>query len=182
MTFAPLAAALGLTLLSSAAFAQAPVEARPVGGTASPIDLQFAGRASASNTFEIRSSEMALRRSRDPAVRDMARWMIESHRMAERKLQRAASSADDQGGAAPVVNPTTAAMLDELGGLSGAAFDKAYVTDQVAAHELTSQQMSDYGVQGSYAPLLRYEAMTLPEVNDHLVHFEILQRGMGGGM
>lgn len=181
MKIAILAGALGLTLLSSTAFAQDPVYASPAGGVASPIDRQFAGRASASNTFEIRSSQMALQKSRDPAVRDLARWMIDSHTMAERKLQGAASYADDQGAAGPVETPTTSATLSDLGALDGAAFDKAYVAAQVEAHQRAARQMDDYAVQGSYAPLLRYEAATLPEVDDHLAHFEALQARMSGG-
>ena len=173
-----LAASLGLTLMSSAALAQDPVAASPAGGAASPVDRQFVGRASASNTFEIRSSQMALQRSRDPAVRALARDMIGSHTKAERNLQQSARYDDDQGGAEPVVNPRTEGMLADLGALSGADFDKLYVDDQVAAHQLTARQMSDYAIQGSYAPLLRYEAMTLPEVNAHLAHFEGLQARM----
>lgn len=186
MRIATLAGALGLAFLSSAAVAQEPVLASPSGGVASPLDRQFAGRASASNTFEIRSSRLALRKSRDPAVRDMARWMIDSHTMAERKLQGAAAYEGYQGGADPVETPVTSAALSDLGALDGAAFDKAYVDAQVEAHERTARQMSDYAVQGSYAPLLRYEAMTLPEVDDHLAHFAALQarmpRGSSDGM
>ena len=178
MKLATLAGALGLALLSTAALAQDPVYATPAGGTASPIDRQFAGRAAASNTFEIRSSQLALRKSRDPAVRDMARWMIQSHTAAERKLLGAASYADYLGGASPVETPMTADMLANLATLDGAAFDKAYVDDQVAGHAMTAQQMQDYAVQGSYAPLLRYEASTLPEVEDHLAHFRFLQAHM----
>ena len=181
MKIAILAGALGLALLSSAALAQDAAPASPAGGVASPLDRQFAGRASASNTFEIRSSQMALRKSHDPAVRDLARWMIDSHTMAERKLQAAASYADNQGASGPVETPTTSATLSDLGALDGAAFDKAYVDAQVEAHQRTAGQMGDYAIQGSYAPLLRYEAMTLPEVDDHLAHFEALQARMSRG-
>lgn len=179
MKIAILSGALGLALLSSTAFAQAP--APMAGGTASPIDRQFAGNAAASNTFEILSSRLALRKSRDPAVRDMARWMIDAHTGAERKLQGAATYADDQGAAGPALTPTTSATLDDLRALDGAAFDKAYVDAQVAAHEMTARQMDDYAVQGSYAPLLRYDAMTLPEVDAHLAHFRDLQAHMDRG-
>lgn len=180
MKISTLAGALGLALLSSAALAQDPVVATPAGGVASPIDRQFAGQASASNTFEIRSSRMALKKSRDPAVRDMARWMIDSHTAAERKLQGAATYADYMGAADPVETPTTSATLADLAGLDGASFDKAYVDAQVAGHAMTAQQMQGYAVQGSYAPLLRYEAATLPEVEDHLAHFQALQAHMSG--
>ncbi len=175
-----LAGALGFTLLSATAFAQDPVYASPAGGVASPIDRQFAGRASASNTFEILSSRMALQKSHDPAVRDIARWMVDSHTMAERKLQGAATYADYQGGAGLVETPTTSATLSDLGALDGAAFDKASVGAQVEAHQRTARQMGDDAVQGSYAPLLRYEAMTLPEVKDHLAHVRDLQARMSG--
>ena len=161
--------ALTLTLTASTAFAQ-------TAGTASPIDRRFAGEAAAGNTFEIRSSQMALQKSRDPAVRDMARWMIQSHTLAERKLEAAARDADDQGGAAPVVTPITEAMLSALSGLDGAAFDKAYVTDQVAAHQMTAQKLDDYRQTGSYGPLLAWDAQTAPEVNAHLAHFEAMSK------
>lgn len=180
MKTAILAGALGLALTSSAALAQDPVSVSPAAGVASPIDRQFAGRASASNTFEIRSSQMALRKSHDPAVRDMARWMIDSHTSAERNLQGAATYEDYQGGAAPVETPTTSATLADLGALDGKAFDRAYVAAQVEGHALTAQRLQDYAVQGSYAPLLRYDAATLPEVQDHLAHFQDLQARMGG--
>lgn len=184
MTLTHLAGALGIALLSSAALAQpalaqqAPRAMSDI-GTTSPLDRQFAARAAASNTFEIRSSQMALRKSHDPAVRALAHWMIESHTMAAAKLRAATRNGEGLDGA-PVVTPTTDGMLSDLGGLDGAAFDKAYVADQVAAHQMTADQMSDYAVQGSYAPLLRYDAATLPEVQDHLAHFRDLQAEMSG--
>lgn len=178
MTRPFLAGAFGLALLSTASYAQAPVMATPAGGTTSPIDRQFEARAAASNTFEIRSSEMALRRSHDPAVRDLARWMIESHTAAAHALAAVADTTAMPETAGPVETPETNAMLAELAGLQGADFDRAYVSDQVSAHALTAQQMSDYAVQGSYAPLLRYEAMTRPEVEQHLAHFRALDASM----
>ena len=184
MTLSHLAGALGIALLSSAALAQpasaqrAPRAVSDI-GTTSPLDRQFAARAAASNTFEIRSSQMALRKSRDPAVRDLAHWMIESHTMAAAELRAAARNGEGLDGA-PVVTPTTDGMLGDLAALDGADFDKAYVADQVAAHRMTADQMADYAIQGSYAPLLRYEAATLPEVNRHLTHFQVLQGGMSG--
>ncbi len=161
--------ALALPLMASAAFAQT------AGEVASPIDRQFAGDAAASNMFEITSSQMALRKSRDPAVRNMARWMIQSHTLAGRKLQAAARNLDE-GGAVPAVTPAMESMLSELSGLDGATFDKAYVTDQVASHELTAQKLDDYRQAGSYGPLLSWDAKTAPEVNAHLVHFEALSQ------
>ncbi len=178
MKLAFLAGALGLAFLSGPALAQDAALATGTGGVASPLDRQFTGRASASNTFEIRSSQLALAKSRDPAVREMARWMIDSHRMAQRQLQGAATYADYRGSADMVETPTTAATLADLSALTGPAFDKAYVDAQVEAHQRTARQMSDYAVQGSYAPLLRYEAATLPEVDAHLAQFEDLQAAM----
>ena len=106
--------------------------------------------------------------------------IVQSHTAAEQKLQGAATYAGYMGGAGPVETPKTSAMLTELAGLSGAAFDRAYVADQIAGHEMAAQQFKDYDAQDSYAPLLRYDAATLPEVEDHLAHFETLQARMGG--
>lgn len=161
--------ALALTLTASTAFAQT------AGEVASPIDRQFAAEAAGSNMFEITSSQMALQKSRDPAVRNMARWMIQSHTLAGRKLQAAARDLDE-GGAVPAVTPSMESMLSELSTLDGAAFDKAYVTGQVASHQLTAQKLDDYRQAGSYGPLLSWDAKTTPEVNAHLVHFEALSQ------
>jgi len=170
MKFLTAVGALALTLTASTAFAQT------AGEVASPIDRQFAAEAAGSNMFEITSSQMALQKSRDPAVRNMARWMIQSHTLAGRKLQAAARDLDDEGGAVPAVTPSMESMLSELSTLDGAAFDKAYVTDQVASHQLTAQKLDDYRQAGSYGPLLSWDAKTTPEVNAHLVHFEALSQ------
>ena len=165
-----LAGAFALTLIASSAFAQ------DNAAVASPIDKVFAGNASVSNTFEIKSSELALQKSRDPVIRDMARWMIHDHTMAERQLQAATHYANSDHDAAPAVDDMTQGMLEKLATLDGSAFDKAYVADQVAAHQMTAMKLTDYRQAGSYGPLLAWDAKTAPAVDEHLEHFEMLSK------
>ena len=165
-----LAGAFALTLTASGAFAQ------DNASVASPIDKVFAGNASISNTFEIRSSELALQKSRDPVIIGMARWMIHDHTMAERQLQAATRYANSDHDAAPAVDDMTEGMLNQLGTLDGSAFDEAYVADQVTAHRMTAVKLTDYRQAGSYGPLLAWDAKTAPAVDEHLEHFEMLSK------
>ena len=132
----------------------------------SPIDRKFAASASDGNTFEIRSSRLALEQSQDPRVRAFARRMIDDHVMAQRKLEAASAMADTD--SAPTLYPEHEAKIEALSQMSGADFDKAYLADQVEAHEMTSRALQDFSAGGYDPALLGWADKTLPVVNMHL--------------
>lgn len=138
----------------------------------SPIDRQFAAKASVGNTFEVKSSRLALQRSTDPEVRAMARWMIDDHTKAQRLLDGAAAKSGTESGLA--LDDDHEGKLAALGGLSGPAFDQAYVTDQVEAHRETAKALTDFEAMGYDPALMRWASATLTAVNLHLLHFEEL--------
>ena len=141
--------ALAFTVTASAAIAQT------AGEVASPIDRQFAGDAAASNAFEITSSQLALRKSRDPAVRNMARWMIQSHTLAGRKLQAAARNLDDEGGAVPAAAPGLARR------------------EGPAAHVLTSIEFLSGGTKVLETPLVPADVVSVPNRDAVAFQFDV---------
>lgn len=122
-----LVAALALTA-ASAAQAEA----------AKPNDAQIAHIAYTAGAIDIAAGQQALKTSKNKAVRTFAEEMVRDH-----------TAVNDQAlalvkrlGVTPQDNPTSTSLkkdadakLQQLAKLSGAAFDKAYVQNEVAFHK-----------------------------------------------
>lgn len=129
-----LAAALAFAL-PAAALAQA----------AAPNDAQIAHIAYTAGQIDIAAGKQALEKSRNAKVRAFATEMVRDH-----------TAVNDQAlalvkklGVTPQDNPTSqslskdaAAKLKTYAGLKGAAFDKAYVANEVAFHKTVNGALS----------------------------------------
>ena len=96
----------------------------------------------------------------------VSRKMIKDHVLAEKKLQTAAKGSGAT--VAMSLDDPHQAMVTALESKSGADFDKAYVADQVQAHQETAALLSDYKASGDDAKLKTWATKTLPAVNMHL--------------
>ena len=103
-----------------------------------PSDPQIAHIAYTAGLIDIDAAKLALSKTADPAVKDFAQSMLDDH-----------TAVNDQAlalvkklGVTPEDNPTSEALMAaaaakqaELKGLEGAAFDKAYIDNEVAYHK-----------------------------------------------
>lgn len=150
-----LTGALALSTLAGPAFAQTPMPA-----------ADFAMKASVGNTFEVEESKLALKQASSPKVKSFATMMIHDHTGAEKKLMAAG-----KGTGTPIemkLDDPHQAMVTALGSKNGAEFDKAYIADQVTAHQDTATLLGDYEKSGDDAKLKTWAKMTLPTVEMHL--------------
>lgn len=159
-------------IVIATAFALAAGTASAWAQTANPLDGQFAAMASVGNSFEIASSRLALQRASDPQVLAFARMMIADHGKAQAQLDSAAASAGTEAGV--MLDADHQKMVDDLSARSGADFDTAYVTDQVAAHQESEGLLSGYVSAGTDPSLQRYAAKALPVVEMHLRRIQTL--------
>ncbi len=121
-------AALALTAsLGAAAFAQ--------DNTPLKSDQDFVNTAIAGGIAEVRESRLALERSQNPAIRAFAQKMIEDHSAANTKL--AAVAKQEKLTYPTDVTADESSEYRTLTALSGRDFDRAYVADQLAAHQAT---------------------------------------------
>ena len=133
-----------------------------------PVDLNYARAASASNTFEIRSSQLALMKGRSAMVKKHARMMIKDHTAAQAKLKAITAAAG-----APVKDmlmPDQAAMMAKLERLNGRAFDREYTMGQIVGHKKTLATIKAYLGKGKHEGLLGYARNSEPVVAMHLDH------------
>jgi putative membrane protein len=161
MKFALFVGALALSALGGSAYAQSPTSA-----------ADFAMKASVGNTLEVEESKLALKQASSPKIKAFAKMMIHDHSMAEKKLTAAAKTA---GATVEMkLDDPHQAMVTALQGKTGADFDKAYVADQVQAHQEAATLLGDYQTSGDDAKLKAWAKATLPTVNMHLKRIQAI--------
>jgi putative membrane protein len=134
-----------------------------------PVDAQaFVVQATQSNTFEIVSSELALERSKHPAVRRIAEHLIRDHALAQQQLAAIAAEVGLKV-PEPSLNSEQQAIVAELRDLWGKAFDAAYLQAQVVAHEQAIALFVGFASNDANPrPLRLFAIQTLPVLGRHL--------------
>jgi putative membrane protein len=112
---------------------------------AAPNDAQIAHIAYTAGQLDIAAAEQALKISKTKAVRDFASEMIRDHKAVNDKALALVKKLN----VTPQDNPTSQSLTKDANAklasyakLSGAAFDKAYVTNEVAYHKTVNGALS----------------------------------------
>jgi putative membrane protein len=163
-----LPAALGAALLAGAAYA----------APAAPTDPQIAHIAYTAGQIDIEAGQQALDKTKNPQIKDFAQQMVRDH-----------TAVNDQALAlvkklkvTPEDNPTSRALQDaakkerdKLANLSGAAFDKAYIDNEVAFHKTVNRALSKTLIPDAKNPELKSLLQTgLKLFTEHQTHAEQL--------
>jgi putative membrane protein len=122
------AAVAALSLLSGAAMAQA----------AKPTDPQIAHIAYTAGNIDIAAAKQAVAKSTNKDVKAFAEDMIRDHEAVNKQaldLVKKLNVTPEDNDTSKTLSKNAAAKLDELSKLSGAAFDKAYVANEVGYHK-----------------------------------------------
>jgi putative membrane protein len=130
-------------------------------------------KAGAGDLYEIQSSQLALEKSRTEAVRSFAQMMIEHHRMTTKQVTDAAKTAG-LAPAAPALEPDQATMIAQLQGLSGSAFDRAYIDQQKTAHQKALALHQTYARSGDAPALKAAAAGAVPIIERHIAALRAL--------
>jgi putative membrane protein len=173
---------------ASTADAAAPVAAASAPATqpAAPAvtDPQIAAIVVAANQVDIDAGNLAKERASDPRVREFAQRMITDHG----GVNQAASDLVGRLGVTPEPNPISQQLTSdgeakraELQGQSGAAFDRAYIANEVAYHQAVLGAIDQTLIPGAQnAELKALLEQTRPAVAAHLDHARQLQSSLGG--
>jgi putative membrane protein len=128
--FAKLSAGLAtLCLLTAPLFAQS---------VAKPTDPQIAHIAYTAGQIDIDAAKQALQKSKNKEVRDFAQDMVRDHTEVNRQalaLVKKLKVTPEDNDTSRALTKQAVAKREELAKLNGAAFDKAYVANEVAYHK-----------------------------------------------
>jgi putative membrane protein len=126
----------------------------------------FVTKAAIANMFEIKTSEQAVKTSKNADVLAFAKMMIKDHTAAGKKFETAAAATS---GLTPPValDDDHQKTLDDLAAKTGTDFDKAYVDIQQSAHADAVSLFDDYSKNGKDTALQTFATDTLPTLQAH---------------
>jgi putative membrane protein len=107
-------------------------------GAAKPTDPQIAHIAYTAGQLDIEAAKQALTKSKNKEVRDFAQDMVRDHTEVNKQalaLVKKLKVTPEDNDTSRALTKQAAAKRDELSKLNGAAYDKAYVANEVAYHK-----------------------------------------------
>jgi putative membrane protein len=129
-------------------------------------DREFVNKAAIGGVAEVELGRVAIQRAARPSVKSFGERMVTDHGRANAELATLARSKGMD--VSNTLDVSHQAMRDRLSGLSGADFDRAYMsemvrdhTEDVAAFERAAQAATDADVKA-------YAARSLPMLREHL--------------
>lgn len=145
-------------------------DANPAATIATPADEAsapvFVEKASASDLFEVEAAKLAQATSKNAAVKKFAADMIAAHTKSTEALKKAIADAGQTTLMVVTVLPADLqAKLDDL--KKDANFDKAYLENQVDAHQNALNLMQRYAQDGDVPAIKAFAATTAPVVQQH---------------
>jgi len=140
--------------------------AKPAPDAANNQDKLFVRQASLGNRAEVDLAKLAATKGTSPGVKSFAKRMQNDHGESLDRLSKAHKGVKMD--MPRDLDPEHQRVRSELDKLSGAPFDRAYLTAQVQDHQRTANLLLWHLSYGQNAELVRYSADTLPVVLDHL--------------
>jgi putative membrane protein len=129
---------------------------------------QFVELAAAAHMFEIESARLASERARHPGVRALAESIIAASRNSAGALETAAGAADPPLPYAPSLSAYQLNSIEALRNAPPAAFDRAFLGQQLDAQQRLLTLLTDYAITGDVAPLRRHASEVADPVRQNL--------------
>ena len=145
--------------------------------TTNNTDVLFMEVGTMSNLTEILTSQLALQKSQNAAVRAYAQRMIAEHTAAQNQLNAIAARKNVRITDKPGADQRL--LFNKLSTLSGVAFDRMYVMVQVMGHDMTLKLIDNYLTIGRDPDGLAYARQIRPAVAMHLRDAQALQQQLG---
>lgn len=128
-------------------------------------DKQFVTMVSQGNLTEIKTSQLALKKSSDKKVRMVATMLIQQHGKAQKDLKSVAQLHQVSLPATPSAKQRSEYRM--MSRMSGASFDKAYMQAQVRSHNATVALFNKQLEDGNETHVRSFAAKYLPDIQNH---------------
>lgn len=138
----------------------------------------FIDSAGSSDLLEIAEGKLALSRSSNAKIRDFATMMIAAHDKSTAALQAAADAAGEAANMPSALPDELQAKLAALTRSPSGTFDRAYVADQIAAHQDALSALKAYARDGDMPALKKFASGAVPVVEEHLTRAQALQASL----
>lgn len=129
---------------------------------------KFANDVGASDYYEVEAGKLAQEKAQAKGLKDFGKLMVDHHTASTDKLKAAGAKASPAITPNPALTAEQQANLAALRAADGAAFDAAYKTQQVAAHEKALAAVKAYAATGDVPELKKFASDAEKIVEAHL--------------
>ena len=144
---------------------------------ATGADAAFVKKAADGGMAEVALAKLAQEKASNPDVKSFAATLEKDHTAANDELKEVASKKNITLPASPSKNHQ--ALHDKLAKLSGAEFDKAYVSAMLEDHQKDVREFARVSSASGDADVKAFATKTLPTLKDHLKQVQDLSKSMG---
>ena len=138
----------------------------------------YVPNATMGDMYEIQAADIALERSKNAQVRELAQMIKADHTAASEKFKAAAPQAAPDVQLPTELDERRKGLIDNLRSATAADFDKTYIDQQVAAHQEAVTLHRGFS-DNTDAPTLAEHARTvLPKIEAHLQRAQALQESL----
>ena len=170
----------GIALALASAAAALPASAQtpppPPPAEAKSQAMPYVMASGMSDLFEINSSQIALQKSQNPAIKRFATAMIRDHQKTTAATMAAAKKAG-LNPTPPMLDAGATASINELQQAAPGDFDRIYLAQQVPAHQATLDLQKSYAAGGDQAALRANAKKAVPIITRHLDMATKMQSG-----
>ena len=146
-----------------------------------PSDPQIAHIAYTAGNIDVAAAKQALAKSHNVAVREFASEMVRDHEAVNDKalaLVKELKVTPEDNATSQALNKGAAEEMKKLAALNGAAFDKAYVANEVAYHKTVNGALANTLIPNAQNAELKALLQTgLKLFTEHQMHAEHLAAG-----
>jgi putative membrane protein len=141
------------------------------------VDKAFVKKALEGNIAEVQMGQLALQKSSDDQVKQFAQRMVDDHGKMLDQLKPAAQAM----GVKVPDGPSKGAMknMDKMKGLSGDAFDQAYIKDMVKDHKKDSSEFKQEAQNTQNPQLKQLVTEASQTIDSHLQQIQQIAQTKG---
>ncbi|MFD2763282.1 DUF4142 domain-containing protein [Micromonospora eburnea] len=155
----------------------APAAAAQAAAQPSTQDTQYLQALHQVNLFEIASGNLAQQKGQNEQVKDLGKQFVTDHTQLDDSVKSTAQQLNVQLPNSPTADQQN--ILNQLNGLSGAEFDKAWVTAELNGHVQAIQATQTQISQGSEQSVITLAQDALPVLQAHLDALTSLAETLG---
>jgi putative membrane protein len=170
-------AALSITLAATGSLAQTSGTRPSAGDSTAAVkagsdakiadaDRQFVEKAAMGGVAEVEMGKLAQQKATNDQVKQFGAHMAQDHSKANEELKQIAQSKGVAVPAAP--DKSHQRDMDKLSKLSGAEFDRQYMTQMVADHRKTVAEFKKASESARDSEIKAFAGKTLPKLQEHL--------------
>ena len=147
-------------------------------GQLTSSDFKFVSDATRGGMEEVQLGQLAQQKANNTAVRDFGQKMVNDHQKANDDLKQIVQK---KGALIPTsLSHSETSTLEHLQKLSGADFDKTYISDMVRDHKKDVKEFEKATKNLSDPELKAFAEKTLPTLQEHLRQAESLEAQIKG--